>query len=63
MTNLEKIINENMILPILDMDKAAFEEIKALPENLQNVQFINLLVHIKFVIFNSCIFKQIKVYK
>jgi ABC-type cobalamin/Fe3+-siderophores transport system ATPase subunit len=39
---LKKIMNEKMILPILNEDKAAFDEFKAYPENIQNVQFQNL---------------------
>jgi ABC-type branched-subunit amino acid transport system ATPase component len=40
--HLNKIIEEKMILPVLDNDKAAFGEFKAFPENLLNVQFQSL---------------------
>lgn len=39
---IKNIIAQKIIMPMLNMDKAAFDEFMALPENIQNVQFQNL---------------------
>ncbi|MCX8481081.1 MAG: AAA family ATPase, partial [Sediminibacterium sp.] len=57
---LKKIMDENLLLPILNMDKAAFDEFKTLPENLQNVQFINLSSAHKISSLLEVVFEKLK---
>lgn len=56
---LRTIIDEKMILPVLNMDEAAFKEFKELSENLQNVQFQNFSTNKKLSALLEDVFEEL----